>query len=256
MKTVTIAAGSIIYREGEKADAVFVIEDGEVEVLRQGVAGPVRLAVLGRGEIFGETGVIMGEPRSTTMRARVETRLLRVERDEFIEAFSRNNPIGLPLLRMLCQRLAHADRHMVHNRRPRAEKARLAQVGTIRLLGACEIVTRQIGEKGIAIRNLPFTVGAKAGAAKIPERTDSAIFLDTDRACDLSPNHFAIARRDGYLILRDLGSRLGTIVNGQSLSRYAQEATAVLHFGPNEIIAGAKDSPIRFQLVVAHRPAG
>ncbi len=254
MKTVTMPAGATIYREGETAEAVFVIEDGEVEVLRQGVAGPVRLAVLGRGEIFGETGVIMGEPRSTTMRALVATRLLRVERDEFIEAFSRNNPIGLPLLRMLCQRLAHADRHMVHSRRPRAEKARLAQIGTIRLLGACETVTRQIGEKGIAIRSLPFTVGAKAGAAKIPERTESALFLETDRAGDLSPNHFAIARRDGYLILRDLGSRLGTVVNGQSLSRYAQEATAVLHFGPNEIIAGAKDSPIRFQLVVEHRP--
>ena len=256
MKTVTMPAGATIYREGEAADAVFVIEDGEVEVLRQGVAGPVRLAVLGRGEIFGETGVIMDEPRSTTMRTLVETRLLRVERDEFIEAFSRNNPIGLPLLRMLCQRLAHADRHMVHNQRPRAKKAHLAGVGTIRLFGACEAVSRQIGEKGIAIRSLPFTVGAKAGVGQTPQRTDSALFLETDRAGDLSPSHFAIARRDGYLILRDLGSRLGTIVNGQSLSRYGHEATAVLHFGPNEIVAGAKDSPIRFRLVVGHRPAG
>ncbi len=254
MKTISVPERAVVYREGDEPDAVYVIEDGKIEVLRKGAAGPVRLAVLGRGEIFGETGVIMGERRSTTMRALEPCRLLRVERAEFIEVFSRDNPLGLPLLRMLCRRLAETNQQLVDGRRRRMEKARLADIGTLRLQPASEAVRRQMGEKGVVIRHLPFTVGARAAGSQAPDVTPSALFLETDRAGDLSPNHFAIERRDGYLILRDLGSRLGTIVDGRHLSRFGHEATAVLHFGPNEIVAGATDSPFRFHLMVEHRP--
>ncbi|HJN59682.1 MAG TPA: cyclic nucleotide-binding domain-containing protein, partial [Alphaproteobacteria bacterium] len=49
-----IEAGGLIYREGDPGDAVFVIQEGEVERLRETNGEVVRLAVLSRGAIFGE----------------------------------------------------------------------------------------------------------------------------------------------------------------------------------------------------------
>ncbi len=254
MKTLTPPKGALIYRQGDPADAVFIIEEGAVEVLRQGVGGPVVLARLERGEIFGETGVIMNEPRSTTMRAAEDCVLLRIEREEFLQVFPDDNPLGLPLLRMLCARLSRADRHVVQGRRKGPEKAALSHVGLVRLLPASELVERRLGGDGVRVSKLPFVVGAKSGGMPTG---DPGRFLQLPTGADtsLSSEHFAVERRDGYLIVRDLGSRLGTRVNGRALSRYGEEATAVLHFGTNEVIAGAADSPFRFRLMVEKSPA-
>ncbi|RMF16260.1 MAG: FHA domain-containing protein [Alphaproteobacteria bacterium] len=250
MKTLTPAKDAMIYRQGDPADAVFIIKEGAVEVLRDGIEGPIVLARLERGEIFGETGVIMNEPRSTSMRAAEDCSLLRIERSEFLEVFPDDNPLGLPLLRMLCERLSHADRQMVHSRRKGPEKAELKLVGLVRLQPASEFLERQLGKDGIRIRDLPFLVGAKSGRLPANIEKNRVLKLPVGKDPSLSPEHFAVERREGYLIVRDLGSRLGTRVNGRSLSRYGDEATATLHFGLNEIVAGAADSPFRFRLLV------
>ncbi len=250
MKTVTPAKGFTIYRQGDRAEAVFIVKEGAVEVLREGVDGPVVLARLERGEIFGETGVIMDEPRSTSMRAAEDCTLLRIEREEFLQVFPDDNPLGLPLLRMLCERLSRIDRQMVHSEVMRqAEKATLAQMGLVRLLPASELVERQIGSGGIRITSLPFVVGAKSGRVPADSR-NKVLKLTTSADPSLSPEHFAIERRDGHLIARDLGGRLGTRVDDRPLSRYGAEATAVLHFGTNEIVAGSAESPFRFRLLI------
>ena len=76
------AAGEAVIRQGDPGASLFVVMDGQVEVTASETAGPtVRLATLHAGDYFGEMSLMTGAPRSATVTAVVETRLLEVSRE-------------------------------------------------------------------------------------------------------------------------------------------------------------------------------
>ena len=78
------AAGEPVIRQGDTGDSMFVVIDGRVEVTaEQADAAPVRLAVLGDGDYFGEMSLMTGAPRVATVTALVETRLMEVGKESF-----------------------------------------------------------------------------------------------------------------------------------------------------------------------------
>src|SRR5688572_13853682 len=63
-------AGDTLFREGDEARTMYVVLNGEVEVLKRSRNGvDARVAVLGPGDWFGELGVVDIKPRSATVRA-------------------------------------------------------------------------------------------------------------------------------------------------------------------------------------------
>ena len=81
MRTMERKAGDEIVRAGGPADKFLIVVDGEVEVVSEdGSHEPV---VLGPGRFFGETAILRGAPRATTVRARTDVTLLTMERDAF-----------------------------------------------------------------------------------------------------------------------------------------------------------------------------
>lgn len=253
MRELVFQPGDVIYSEGDAATAIYIIKDGAIEISRVSGGRPVRLAVLGKGEIFGESGVILDKPHGTTMTALTEAQILEVTRAEFLKAFGEDNPIGVPLLKMLCNRLEGADARMLAHGKTGPERAMLTRVGAIRCLPDSETVQRQIGEEGFLVTELPFRVGKRALQSQTPLLANGMLSLHATSEYALSPEHFALEKRDGHLIVRDMGSHLGTIVNGQHLSRFGHESTAVLHMGANRIAAGTRESPFRFRVIVEAR---
>lgn len=66
---VTFSAGELVFSQGDPADLVYVIDDGEVEIFRQLVDGDEeRIALLPAGQYFGELGPLLGFPRSASAR--------------------------------------------------------------------------------------------------------------------------------------------------------------------------------------------
>jgi small-conductance mechanosensitive channel/CRP-like cAMP-binding protein len=78
------AAGEPVIRQGAPGDSLFVIMSGRVEVtvVQEGMPS-VRLATLEAGDYFGEMSLMTGAPRSATVAALVETRLLEVGKESF-----------------------------------------------------------------------------------------------------------------------------------------------------------------------------
>lgn len=70
--------GKNVVTEGEVSAEMFVVIDGELEVLKRGPAGDVRVALLGPGGWFGEMSLIDVQPRSASVRALAPGRLLRI----------------------------------------------------------------------------------------------------------------------------------------------------------------------------------
>jgi CRP-like cAMP-binding protein len=247
-----IAAGTIIYHEGDPSDAVYMIESGAIEVLREHDRELMRLGVLRRGEIFGETGVILEHPRSTTMRALSASALIRIDRQRFLEIFPPDNPIALPLLRMLCERLTEANRQLSEVSTLSAGAAR-EHAGRMVLLGASAAVETQIGRLGLNITKLPFRIGRRSRAGEPPSASEGELLLSAQGAYQLSLQHCAITELGGTLAVRDLGSALGTLVNGKRIADFEGVRVATLCFGLNDIVAGGADSPYRFTLLIERK---
>jgi putative ABC transport system ATP-binding protein len=68
--TVTLAAGSILFSHGDPSDRIFIVEEGQVDVVRDSPDGERVLATLGPGEHLGEMGPLFNLRRSATVRAR------------------------------------------------------------------------------------------------------------------------------------------------------------------------------------------
>jgi putative ABC transport system ATP-binding protein len=67
---VEFQPGQVVFEQGDRSDRVYVIEAGEVEIVRQRTDGTEEaLAVLGPGRYFGELGPLFGLQRSATARA-------------------------------------------------------------------------------------------------------------------------------------------------------------------------------------------
>jgi MFS family permease len=79
---VMARSGEEVITQGDPGDSFFLIEEGEVEVFEDGVFRRNE----GPGESFGEIALLRDVPRTATVRATVATRLLALERDQFISA--------------------------------------------------------------------------------------------------------------------------------------------------------------------------
>jgi putative ABC transport system ATP-binding protein len=65
-----LAAGDLLFRQGELGDLVYVVDDGQIELVRARVDGTdERLTVVGPGAYFGELAPLFGLPRSASARA-------------------------------------------------------------------------------------------------------------------------------------------------------------------------------------------
>ena len=62
--------GKLLCRQGDPADAAYLIIDGEVDIVLEGSAGPLTVATLGKNEIVAEMAILCDVPRNATVRAK------------------------------------------------------------------------------------------------------------------------------------------------------------------------------------------
>jgi NADH dehydrogenase len=96
--------GQEVFREGDRGDWLYVVSEGEVEVLRRGPDGAeTPLRRLTAGDCFGEIALVSDGPRTATVRALAPTNVLAVDRDAFQALFA-----TLPPLRSFFEQLIAA----------------------------------------------------------------------------------------------------------------------------------------------------
>jgi signal-transduction protein with cAMP-binding, CBS, and nucleotidyltransferase domain len=103
-----LKAGEILFKAGDPGDALYIVAQGNVEVLANGQSGAdasgSAIAVLGPGHAFGEMSLLSGGPRTATIRAVEDTDLLEIGKDD-LEQLVANGP-----------QLAHAVKRVSHQR--------------------------------------------------------------------------------------------------------------------------------------------
>lgn len=84
LQVETHDAGTVLITEGEAGDKFYLLAEGAVEASMQGSRGQkLRIAVLGAGEIIGESALLSDEPRSATVTVLGPSTFLTLSRDQF-----------------------------------------------------------------------------------------------------------------------------------------------------------------------------
>jgi CRP-like cAMP-binding protein len=120
--------GEVIFHQGDVGTALFMIRKGEVAIRLSSSEGrEVILALLGRGDAFGELALLDGEPRSTDAVAREETQLLSLHQEDFRRFLSERPQVAMGLLAVL-SRMVRRVTQLVHDSAFLDARARLARV--------------------------------------------------------------------------------------------------------------------------------
>lgn len=104
---------TVILEKDESVQALFLIASGEVKVYMTGIDGKETiLALLERGDFFGEMSLIDGEPRSASVKAVTAAKLFILRREHFLKLLDTTPGLATGLLMEMSRRLRKANRQI------------------------------------------------------------------------------------------------------------------------------------------------
>jgi CRP-like cAMP-binding protein len=100
-------SGTVVIRQGDEPDDLFVVVSGRVEVSVVEGREPARVvATLDEGDYFGEIGLLEKRPRTATVTAVSDTDLFRIPGEDFLRIINEGPRISTTLLAAVSNRLA------------------------------------------------------------------------------------------------------------------------------------------------------
>jgi CRP-like cAMP-binding protein len=111
LEEVVCPAEATLFEQGDYGDAMYIIVQGRVRVH----SGGRTLTVLEAGSVFGEMAALDPEPRSASITALADLRLLRLERVPFLQLITSRAEITLGIIHILCQTLRARTTTMVED---------------------------------------------------------------------------------------------------------------------------------------------
>ena len=236
VKQKEFKAGDMIIEEGEPSDFVYKILSGEVEILKELDGQSIILGVMKPDDFFGEMGVMDSQPRSASVRAKTKVSVSVFERVEFFRLISEDRSSSYHMITRLCERLRAVSKNLVETTILKGiaepfdddatankfvdiyEGARVKIQPTkmrLTLLPLSKQVVSSLTDEGITVTNLPFSVGRLPTEEEPKQHVFIDLKIQDSEPFRLSRMHFSLYQHsDGPGVL-DLGSTLGTEVNGE-----------------------------------------
>jgi CRP-like cAMP-binding protein len=105
-------AGATIFDEGDPGSRLYVIQAGQVRIVKRNGPRQVTLARLGPGEFFGEMALLDRQPRSASAVVDEAARVLELDEAAFERMVTERGEVALRILRRLSRRLREANRQI------------------------------------------------------------------------------------------------------------------------------------------------
>jgi CRP-like cAMP-binding protein len=100
-----LAPGDSLFREGEKGEKMYVLLEGEMEIL----LGDFVLETVGKGALIGEMALIDDNPRTASVVAKTPCRLAEIDRRRFHFLVQQTPHFATHVMRTLADRLRHMN---------------------------------------------------------------------------------------------------------------------------------------------------
>ena len=97
--------GEVVVRQGDNGDRMYVVQEGEVEVVVEQDGREVRLGVRKAGDFFGEMAIFEREVRMATVRALGSARILSVDRKNFLRRVHEDPSLAYRIVQAMSGRI-------------------------------------------------------------------------------------------------------------------------------------------------------
>jgi len=189
-ETRTWEPGTAVVTEGDVADCMYIVHDGELRAVIAGEGGrAVELNTLGPGEFFGEL-MLQGERRAATVEVTVRARLTRVTRAEVERVLASQPDLAFHFIQRLMQRVRTLTQTV----------GRLASVDVYgRLVGLFDALAVEQGGRRVVPGPLSQT--------RIAERLGASKAMVNRLLQDLARGGYVEVSREHIVLLRKLPPR-------------------------------------------------
>ena len=92
---------------------MYEIQEGQVEVIKEKDGKEIQLAVLGKGDFFGEMAIFDREVRSATVRAKGEVRALTIDKRAFLRRITGDPSLAFRIVERMSRRIRELDAEIV-----------------------------------------------------------------------------------------------------------------------------------------------
>ena len=217
-------ADDYIFREGDDTTDMYIIQKGEIEIVRSWATESQQSAVLEVGDFFGEMSLLEEQPRQVSAHALTDYKLLRIDHSTFDQMVQEKPEIAVRMLRKLSRRL----------RERQEADLRAAQIALGALRGAneprpapAEIDASEEARAEAVLLHRPSGAEFRLSAGqetsigrrdRVTGHVPDIDFAKLDTKRTLSRRHAKILRREGRFYLRkDIGASNPTLVNGKAI---------------------------------------
>jgi CRP/FNR family transcriptional regulator, cyclic AMP receptor protein len=109
---VAFEPGKQLCRQGDPADAAYLIVDGRANVIVETPRGPVIVATLGANEIVGEIAILTNVPRTATVCAKDRLITLRIAKEPFMRMVREFPNMAISIMQELAHRLESTNNQL------------------------------------------------------------------------------------------------------------------------------------------------
>jgi CRP-like cAMP-binding protein len=178
-------ADRAVLMEDAWGNAVYFVVSGWVKVRRLYGENVVTLAILGRGDFFGEMAILDESPRSTDVIALSEVKLLSVSAQRFIQTLFKDPQLHHRMLQLMVQRLRQTNVRFQRRHQPPAVKLANTLVNLAENYG-------QPTEKGMEIWNISYKDLADVADISVEDTAKIMAKLDSKGWIKIDPTHHTL----------------------------------------------------------------
>ena len=217
--SISYAAGDVIFRQGELGTEMYIIQEGEVRIVKHIADESHLLSKLEKGDFFGEMAVLESVARTADAIAATDVRVVLINGSRFDEMLRKNPEVAVRIIRKYSKRLREANELLEHLVGREVDADHVALQATI----------SAPSEKGVRHRLVDVATGTafffSTGDETTIGRADPVTGILPDVDLTSVDNNRSVSRRhakviranDEYHVLEEVGTVNGTYVNDQRI---------------------------------------
>jgi CRP-like cAMP-binding protein len=222
--------GTVLFNEGDEGEEMFIIRSGRVSIKKRVAHGDVTVAMLEKGDFFGEMALLERIPRTAGAEMAEDGDLIVIGSDVFGDMVKNNPEIAVRMLRKYSLRLRETTRQFEELSKS-GDPAASTGTGGVRALSTAERPVDGKAAPSDAEAQAYFISKASGNVFPVFKgesligRFDSVTGMspeidltNEDSARNISRRHARIAVKDGKpFVAEEIGTMNGTYLNGQKL---------------------------------------
>ena len=114
--------GEVVVKQGEEGDCLYVVQEGQLEVVREEAGRETVIRLVGKDELIGEMAIFERQRRSATVRARGPARVLTLDKKNFLRRINEDPTLAFRIVETMSRRVRELSAQVVELKRQLAEK--------------------------------------------------------------------------------------------------------------------------------------